>query len=645
MTRTAYILGSGRSGTTLLRVMLAGHPDLFSPPEMVLAPFDTMREREQHMQRRYWDKGGLRRALMFLRELDVESAKQAVAELSDKTVPEVYAVLRELAGERLIVDKCPHIAYSPDRLQRTLEWFPDARYLYIVRHPGSVIRSFQNMPMAEVMLEGAGVTDAEDAWLSANRNIKAFLSGVPEDHWTTIRYEDLVDDPRPVMERACAALGVPFHEGVLDPYAGDRMREGPKGARAIGDPNMAGRGKIQKELADVWLSGFDKRKVSAETTALALELGYDLDALPLPPIADVSSALDALWNTARELEARIELPMDLDALEGRRFLLRMISASIDTFVEQSDVDRPAFAHAEGPHRKMFADCPDTDYLRAPIRTDEGRVYVLRGRIPTGTTYIGVLLYGKGGRVGANLRDDQLAVDDDGRFELRISTEVPADAAPGTWLKAEGDETALMVRQYYADRSAQAAIEPSLSLALEISPDGELPEPRPLDARWLARRVELSRRMLAAVFERTVGAYQMASAMALNEFVAIPGDQLFPTPDNDYRVCWFRFGRDQLMILRGRVPKARYFSLTLCNAWMETYDYTRHIIILNDRQLKSDDEGNFEVVLAHRDLGHPNWLDTAGHHAGYVIVRALCLEGELEQIETQVMYEKEFETRA
>ena len=44
-----FVIGSGRSGTTLLRVMLAGHPGLFSPPEMVLAPYDTMAQRAEHM--------------------------------------------------------------------------------------------------------------------------------------------------------------------------------------------------------------------------------------------------------------------------------------------------------------------------------------------------------------------------------------------------------------------------------------------------------------------------------------------------------------------------------------------------------------------------------------------------------------------
>ncbi|MEH1949605.1 MAG: phosphopantetheine-binding protein [Nostoc sp.] len=42
-----FILSSPRSGSTLLRVMLAGHPSLFSPPELHLLPFNTMREREE----------------------------------------------------------------------------------------------------------------------------------------------------------------------------------------------------------------------------------------------------------------------------------------------------------------------------------------------------------------------------------------------------------------------------------------------------------------------------------------------------------------------------------------------------------------------------------------------------------------------
>src|SRR5262245_24585513 len=105
----AFIIGSPRSGTTLLRVMLAGHPKLFSPPEMVLAPFETMADREAHMKIRFWEKTGFRRALMDLMSCDVDRAKQAEAELAQNTIPEIYAHVQKLLGDRMLVDKCPHL--------------------------------------------------------------------------------------------------------------------------------------------------------------------------------------------------------------------------------------------------------------------------------------------------------------------------------------------------------------------------------------------------------------------------------------------------------------------------------------------------------------------------------------------------------
>src|SRR5439155_12751 len=44
-----FLLSSPRSGSTLLRVMLQGHPRLFSPPELHLLPFDGMKDRAQEL--------------------------------------------------------------------------------------------------------------------------------------------------------------------------------------------------------------------------------------------------------------------------------------------------------------------------------------------------------------------------------------------------------------------------------------------------------------------------------------------------------------------------------------------------------------------------------------------------------------------
>lgn len=626
MPAPCFVLGAPRSGTTLLRVMLAGHPALFSPPEMVLAPFATMAERRKKLDERFWEKGGLRRTLMELLQVDAAAAKEVEASLESRTVPEVYAWLQEKLGERILVDKCPHLGADPAALQRLARWFPDARYIWIVRHPGSVTRSIENMPMAEVMLQGYA-PDARDIWAHANRTIRDFLAGVPAGQKARVHYEAMVQSPEATMRALCADVGIDFHPSLLTPYEGERMREGPSGARAVGDPNMAGRGAIQPELATKWLEGFDPASVSPATHALARELGYDLGALSAPPIAAVSTAMAALFESAARLESGLRMPADLDNVEGRRFLLRMLSASIDLFVEEGDVDRPHFHHSEGPTRKMFADNPDADYWRAPIRLGPGRAYRVWGQLPPGTAYVGFLLYRRGGAVG-NHRHDRDVVDADGRFSLRITADATAD------LRGEGDEIAVMVRQYFTDRKTEAPI------VLHVELEGA-PGPTQLQPADLARSLERARRNLEVVFERTLGTWKMASVGLLNRFTLMDGAALFPTPDNTYVACWYRFGEDQVMFIRGRLPRSRYWSFCLYNAFMESLDYRAHRVSLNHTQLVCDADGNYEICLAHRDPGHPNWVDTTGHHAGYALIRVLLAEEAVEPPTIEVKYEREW----
>lgn len=627
-----FVVGAPRSGTTLLRVMLAGHPALFSPPEMIIAPFAAMADRKKRLTERFWEKGGLRRAILEIEGCDVDTAKAIEASLDDRTVPEVYAWLTERLGERILVDKCPHIAADPAALERLGRWYPDAKWVWIVRHPGSVTRSVENMPMAEVLLQGyAG--DPRDIWFTCNQNAKRFLATVPAANQVLVKYEDLVTDAaRPALQRVCDVLGVAWDDALLTPYDGDRMREGPPGARAVGDPNMAGRGRIQPELATKWLETFDPASVGPDTHALARELGYDLGALAPPPITRVTTAIAALLDSVSRLEREMRVPADIDAAEGRRFLLRQMSHSIEMFVEHGDADHPAFHHAEGPIRKQFADCPDTDYLRSAIRTDGSRTYRVWGRVPAGSTYVGILLYRRGGQIGNRLADTAF-VAADGTFDVRIAV---AEPTGGTWLRADGDETAVIVRQYFEDRAKEVPIEVHVAL------EGGAAAPGPLDADALAKGLDRAKRNLDATFQRTLGAWKMMSVGALNRFIPIGGEALFPTPDNAYLACWFRLGPDQVMRIRGsRLPKARYVAFTLYNLWMESFDYEQRAVTRNRSQIATAADGSYEIVLSHQDFGHVNGLDTAGHLAGYVLIRALLPEEAVPVPMVEVLYDREF----
>jgi len=150
----------------------------------------------------------------------------------------------------------------------------------------------------------------------------------------------------------------------------------------------------------------------------------------------LTESLKKLWQTAVQLEQSTNIPQELDAIEGRRFLLRILSASLDSFVEYIDANRPAFRHSESAHRKMFGDCPDADYLQAPIDLRNGRSYRVKGQIPKATLYVGVMLYGRGGQMSTRLIDEELNVDDEGNFELLIS----ADPDQNPDLLGKGDDS-------------------------------------------------------------------------------------------------------------------------------------------------------------------------------------------------------------
>ena len=81
-----------------------------------------------------------------------------------------------------------------------------------------------------------------------------------------------------------------------------------------------------------------------------------------------------------------------------------------------------------------------------------------------------------------------------------------------------------------------------------------------------------------------------------------------------------------LIVQGTLPKARYFSFTFYNVWLESYDYTNHTVILNHEQIELDESGHFEIHIADKNNGFANWLDTAGHTSGYLVARSLLLEG-------------------
>jgi acyl transferase domain-containing protein/acyl-CoA synthetase (AMP-forming)/AMP-acid ligase II/acyl carrier protein/predicted alpha/beta-fold hydrolase len=276
----AFILSSPRSGSTLLRVMLAGHQDLASPPELHLLPFATMAQRDEELTLSHLGEG-LQRAFMELKGIDAPTAQNLVAELveQDRSIDEVYALLQDLAGKRLLVDKSPTYAFHRETLERAESIFTGAKYIHLVRHPYSMIESFCRMRMDKLIGAGEGnpYQLAESIWTNTNQNILDFFEQISPECHHQIHYENLVKEPARVMQELCEFLSLPFDASVLNPYDGKRMTDGVRDRSiSVGDPNFLNHRQIDPQLADTWKKIQLRDRLSETTCRVAISLNYSL---------------------------------------------------------------------------------------------------------------------------------------------------------------------------------------------------------------------------------------------------------------------------------------------------------------------------------------------------------------------------------
>ena len=285
-----FLLSAPRSGSTLLRVMLAGHSRLFCPPELHLLPYDTLEERARAL--RDTDLGeGLSSALRTLfPQVDHERPELLESWQKDNLgVREVYKRLQDAAVPKQLVDKSPTYAGAREILERAEALFENPLYIYLVRHPYSVIESFVRTGMDRYLYTRASdpYQTAELVWSVSNRNLAEFLETIPEQRRCRLHYERLVAAPRQTMEALCAFLGIPFEDALLHPYVGERMTRDAQGkVPAVGDPNFLTHSKIMPELGEAWKHVILPRILSVSSYRLAETLGYSLPEARQPSSCD-----------------------------------------------------------------------------------------------------------------------------------------------------------------------------------------------------------------------------------------------------------------------------------------------------------------------------------------------------------------------
>lgn len=199
--RPVFILSSVRSGSTLLRLLLDGHSQLHAPHELHIRRLKVTSSTK--LAGRAMQKLGLERTdlehLLWDRVLHRELAK---------------------SGKSFIVEKTPSNAFD---WQRIVTAWPDARFIFLLRHPASIAASWH-----ESDPEKRSLPDATEEALRYMRAVQEAREGHPGH---TVRYEDVTADPHTELQRICEFLEIDWEPGMVE--YGDRTENTLE--RGLGD--------------------------------------------------------------------------------------------------------------------------------------------------------------------------------------------------------------------------------------------------------------------------------------------------------------------------------------------------------------------------------------------------------------------------
>lgn len=282
-----FVLSPPRSGSTLLRVILAGSSHLFAPPELHLLPYATMGDRLKALTGEHTSHllDGTVRALMQLHGWEADQARAFVSrcEQDNMSTKAFYGLLQApLQGQKLLVDKTPSYVIDLDILKRIEVDFENSLFIHLTRHPCGMIRSYEESKLQRLMpmiQEGSfGSRElAELTWLTAQLNTLEFSKQVPAARWLTLRYEDIVCSPEATIRRICDFAGIPYEDAMINPYQemDQRMTDGVDNASKMsGDLKFHLHNAINPAAATRWQQFYTEGILGQQTLDVARSLGY-----------------------------------------------------------------------------------------------------------------------------------------------------------------------------------------------------------------------------------------------------------------------------------------------------------------------------------------------------------------------------------
>jgi hypothetical protein len=244
-----FMIGAQRSGSTLLRLMLDHHPLVSCLGEFNLAFMALNGDGSEP------DRASYHERLADLREYRYAGFAIPTDLEPRDAVPALFEAMRRQDGKmKPIVGATIHFRY-----REALRYWPNARFIHLVRDPRDVAPSVVAMGWAATCYHGA------ELWEESEREVEDLARIVHPDRFERLRFEDLVCHPERELSRLCRLLGVEYDPLMLT-YPQDSTYPPP-------DPSAAARWTARAPARDV-------REIEARVGARLGTHGYEASELP-----------------------------------------------------------------------------------------------------------------------------------------------------------------------------------------------------------------------------------------------------------------------------------------------------------------------------------------------------------------------------
>ncbi len=561
-----------------------------------------------------------------------------------------------------------HLSKNPTfsgRVESLIEAFPDARFVVMLRNPNDTIPSLLKL--------------LKTAWELRRwdeDSIRRSLRVLAAQSFHTYRYPLEALSRHPETKYALRRLPRPGRGAAAN---GDRRLCAPRlsaravlrsparggreaGTRARDHAPLQSRGVRSQRRCDPYgarrpfrplrvgrrrVGAIDGRRGTAMSTQDELRRAWD----------GLLAALGRARDAVDDPRLHPPPPSERNLAEGYRYLLGFLFGAVERAF--ADPEFPYFRRAIQPTDKATIDNADAIYLCAELA--EG-TYRVTGRVqdhrhwrgeartaggrkaPQYVIFEATTAYaGDSGDLAelspavrtntGTLDSSKLAVQPDGTFEILVAPERPSGWS-GNFIptkRAEHTARYLVVRELFYDWEQEDALE--LGIVRTASEGAPAPV---LDAATAARRIA----RVGEIVENQMRFWNEFYAIILETYEDVNGDgqrfmprNAFNAPaaagiqtgggqsTNVYAGGVYELADDEAVVVESSLPVApAYFGFHLSNLWGESLDFANHVSSLNAFQAERDADGAFRYVIAHRDPGIPNWLDTTGLPEGYMVAR-------------------------